>query len=534
LITKIINSIFQYFSRKINLVFFVLLAAMSIAYYDSVLDKEPLNLHLWRQTDCLSLTRNYAQGAAFLEPEMDVLLAADWESGKTAGEFPILYFIVGKIWSVFGESVLVFRVFYLLIMIAGISAFYATLRSLKLDGFWSVSLALLLYTSPLYIFYGVSFLTDVPAFNLILIALYFLVRYMLLNRRQAFWLSMVFFALAGLIKISSLILFVCILALFLIQVLKLFGSINATIFKSKKLALSGFLVVLIAIVSWYVYAESYNYENQFKYTFNNIYPIWILDNEGLTEMFLGLKSFSLVIFFSQPMVLLIFILLLVNLFYYKTLPWFLYWSNVLLMLGGLAYFVLWAPLFRNHDYYLIPWLILFLPAFGIFFAILKIKYAKVLNSLVFKSVFVLFLIYNFSYAYSVMRLKAGSQNGTYPVVMNEQFVGSTQWYNWDVQTNWWRYQRIAGDLKSAGLKPDDRVISFNDDSFNISLYFLKRKGWTRFVSFDTDQQIERAISQGAKYLLCTDSSAMAASNIPKHIDSYIGKFEGILVFKLLQ
>ena len=95
---------------------FVLIAVLAIIYYDSLLDKGPLNTHLWRQTDCLSMTKNYADGAPFFEPEMHVLYADNETSGKSAGEFPILYYTVGSIWKVTGESFMVYRVFYLLIL----------------------------------------------------------------------------------------------------------------------------------------------------------------------------------------------------------------------------------------------------------------------------------------------------------------------------------------------------------------------------------------------------------------------------------
>ena len=50
---------------KSDLMFVLLFAVFAAFYYDTVLDKGPLNVHLWRQTDCLSMTENYANGAAF-------------------------------------------------------------------------------------------------------------------------------------------------------------------------------------------------------------------------------------------------------------------------------------------------------------------------------------------------------------------------------------------------------------------------------------------------------------------------------------
>src|SRR5687768_15134922 len=82
-------------------------------YYDSVLEKGPLNDHLWRQTDCLSMTRYYARGADFFEPEVNIQLGDKYTTGKTAGEFPILYYSIGKLWKVSGESYFTYRLVYL-------------------------------------------------------------------------------------------------------------------------------------------------------------------------------------------------------------------------------------------------------------------------------------------------------------------------------------------------------------------------------------------------------------------------------------
>ena len=78
-----------------NVLFLLLLVTFAGFYYDGVLDQPPLSNHLWRQTDCISLTQNYANGNSLLEPELHIQLADDNTSGKTAGEFPIIYYIIG-------------------------------------------------------------------------------------------------------------------------------------------------------------------------------------------------------------------------------------------------------------------------------------------------------------------------------------------------------------------------------------------------------------------------------------------------------
>ena len=181
---------------KSDLPFILLFIVFAAFYYDSVLNKGPLNVHLLRQTDCLSITRNYSECASFLKPETNILLADDNTTSLSVAEFPVLYYIVGIIWKLFGESYFSYRLFYLLILFAGLFAFYKSLRIILNNNFWATTISLLLFTSPVYVVYGVSFLTDVPAFSFVLIALYFFLQYHRKKAQKLFFISIVFFALA--------------------------------------------------------------------------------------------------------------------------------------------------------------------------------------------------------------------------------------------------------------------------------------------------------------------------------------------------
>jgi len=328
-------------------------------YYDSVLDKGPLNAHIWRQTDCLSITRNYAEGADFLKPEVNCLLADDFTSGRTAGEFPILYYGVGMFWKYFGESYFSFRLFYLLILFAGLFSFYKSLRILLNDHFWAISISALLFTSPLFVVYGISFVTDVPAFSFVLIALYYLLEYHLKHKRKLFFLSMAFFALAGLLKISSLIAFVFILFILLIESLSVKSLTDKKLFKCDRYEWLGFISVILAIFSWYYYAEYYNTLHRMKYTFNSIYPIWNMKRENIGGLLRNVNNFPSYVFFSSSVLSVLLFIGIQNLFLWKKIPVFAFLSNVLIIVGSFLYFILWGPLMGNHDYYYAALLIIF-------------------------------------------------------------------------------------------------------------------------------------------------------------------------------
>ncbi|TVR41230.1 MAG: hypothetical protein EA392_02090 [Cryomorphaceae bacterium] len=98
-----------------------------LVYLTPLLGEGMMRTHMWRQADCLSLTHHYYTGNSFLEPEMHIQLGHQYTSGKSAGEFPVLYYAVAGFWKVFGKSYLSFRLFYLLIFLAGIWSFYRSL-----------------------------------------------------------------------------------------------------------------------------------------------------------------------------------------------------------------------------------------------------------------------------------------------------------------------------------------------------------------------------------------------------------------------
>jgi hypothetical protein len=70
----------------------------------------PSSVHQWRQAACLSLADNYYEGNWNLfEPSMHIQFSDNGTSGKSAGEFPLLYYIVAILWKIFGKHEFIFR-----------------------------------------------------------------------------------------------------------------------------------------------------------------------------------------------------------------------------------------------------------------------------------------------------------------------------------------------------------------------------------------------------------------------------------------
>lgn len=516
-----------------DLIFLIIFLIMSVSYYDSVLDKGPLNNHLWRQADCLSITQKYFEGSDFIEPEMHLQFGDNYSTGKSAGEFPILYYLVGKIWNLTGPSYLVYRIFYFFILFCGLFALYKSLKILLNDNFWSIAITFLLFTSPVLVVFGVSFLTDAPAFLFILIALYFLLKYSKTNYNKYVYFSMLFFALAGLIKVSSLIAFVFILFIFFIEVFLRFKALGKNrLFSGKIHEWLSIALVFVCLFAWYYYADYYNNIHGFKYTFNNIHPIWIIKEEEIESLINGIKNYTSVVFFSRPILYLFLFVGVFNLIVRKKMPLIAYLSNIVITIGCIIYFILWAPLLGVHDYYFIAFLIIFIGVLMPFIWFIKENHTEIFKGNRVKIVVSVFLLFNFFYCLSVVKLKTLAQDGNFIMVGNHSFVKELRWVNWDVQSNWYRFERMRSYIRTIGIEKDDKIISLPDFSFNISLFLIDQDGWTNFLNYNKREDIDNLIDKGAEYLFISNPEFLSKEFLQPFLTNKVGSFEGVDIFKL--
>lgn len=515
------------------IVFSLLFVLIAGFYYDSVLDKGPLNTHMWRQTDCLSMTQNYSEGGAFLMTEMHCQLADNYTSGYSIGEFPLFYYTVGNIWKWFGKSFSSYRIFYLIILFSGILAFFRSLQLIFRQNYWSITLSILLFTSPVFAVYGVGFLSDAPAFSCILIAIYFFIMYQIRKKNWFFYLCLVFFLIGGLSKISMMIAFIVLgIVLLLETVTKIKTLGNRQLFQEKWHVWIGFTMVIIGLVSWYAYAEHFNDIHRFKYTFNHTWPIWKMGADEIDLWIEGIKNITGPVFFSKPMLLFLVLGGIYNLFSWKTLPLFAFAVNALVILGCTLYFILWGPLMRNHDYYYIALVILYVGIIPVFLWNLKNKQLRIFNHSITKVTFGLFVLFNVLYCFEVVKLKTLKQEGKSYFVSNKDFTGLMKWNNWDNSLIRSRYEGMKNYMKEIGVAKEDLILSMPDPSFNISLYLLDHKGWTNFQGYTTSEQIETLREAGAKYLIVSDSAVLEQSFLHFYIQEPMGEFQGIQIFKL--
>ena len=136
------------FNEKYNWKFVAIYLFLSFLFFGAIMDLGPLNMHVWRQGDSLSITMKYYNGASFWEPQMHGLWGNDHTTGRSAGEFPILYYIVAQLWKIFGVSYFVYRMFFYAILTIGVFSFYRSLKLVLKNEFWASTLSILLFSSP--------------------------------------------------------------------------------------------------------------------------------------------------------------------------------------------------------------------------------------------------------------------------------------------------------------------------------------------------------------------------------------------------
>ena len=518
-------------THKADIIFIVLFSVFAIFYYDSFLTKGPFNNHAWRQTDSLSLTHFYKEGASFFKPEMHNQLGDGLTSGYTAGEFPILYYIVGQVWKLTGENYLTYRLIWLAILFFGIFAFYKGLRELWGDWFWSAALPLLLFTSPIYIVYGVSFITDAPAFSFALVGGYFFVRYYKERKWKHFLWFLFFFTLVGWLKISSLVGYVFLVGMYVLEVIPFLRKhIKTKIYLGNWKEGLGLLSVFLLIFAWYFYASHFNLKHGFLYTFNNIYPFNLMNAKDIEEMKYIIWHLTSYQYFSRSVISLLLLIGIVNLFLWKKMTWSAYLATPVVVLGCGIYFYLWAPLMGVHDYYYIAMLVMLLAILIPFVYFIRETFPTIFRHPITKVLMAVFVVYNFMYGLSITKYRTLSRDIHLVTANNPILYEKMEALN-GAYANLIHFQDIQPMLREWGIRPEDKVISIPDPSFSISLYIMNQKGWTGSRGFEDKGYIPHLIEKGAKYLILTDGNIAQHENVAPYVGEKVGSYEEIIVYR---
>jgi hypothetical protein len=414
-------------------------------------NQPPAGLHAWRQTDCASLAYLYAEeDRSFFDPAIHSQTSDFLETGDCApSEAPILFYWVGKCYQWFGVNEAYFRLTTLALFIIALLSLFAQLFNLQKQFFESALPILFWISSPILLYYSNNFLSNMSGLSMAAIAFGFGYSYIQTQRSKHLALACVFFAIAGLFKVTALLGLMAFLLAFVVDAL----LSKKSIFNRKLLWI---MLAFVPTAAWIFYAKWYNAAHLCHYFSTQTFPIWELDLHGIqyhleliAERWKGqfYPTASLVVLATSIVLIFVRIKRINRLF----LLWLLFAS-----LGTLAYLAMQFQVLFAHDYYFTNLFILPL--------MLMVEPFKTLSNISNKWLklgvgIALFVCLGF--AINDSKSQAEKRFLKFEDVTRERLMKLEPW------------------LTRVGVKPSDKVVFATDES-NVSLYYIKRKGWTQY------------------------------------------------------
>lgn len=509
--TKYLISVF---SRASNLFFIIFLLILAYVYdFNHILFLEPQSVHMWRQSDCLSFALNYyMEHRGFFEPAINYIGVKG--NGQTISDFPLIYFIVGKIWQFTGQHEIIFRGIVLLIFFTGLFFLYRTLIKLFEDRLWAMLIPIMMFTSPVLTYYSSSFLMEIPSLSIVFIGWYFFFRFYRTGQNKWLWITMIIFTLAGLLKVSALLSYFALLGLFVFEWLHIFSfRKDRPVFPEPRKAILPFLTVIAVISAWFVFVTTYNNAHNRDFFLVGILPIWEMTSAEIKFKLHEIATHW--IFHNFPgyfQLLIVLFWIAMTIFPQKNNRTF-YYLNIVLAIGVVMYLLLFFQVVAGHDYYWINLYILLLMTTVSFGYFLKTNFPRAFKWG--KLVFVILLIFNVIYAKNrVDERYHGAYMDYYNLYMKD--FSSVKEYN-----------------RKLGIKREDLVISIPDGTINASLYLMDQKGWSTYgAGFENEEFYRKNIARGAKYLFVSDTTLLKAAYLSPFVKKKIGEYKSIAIFDL--
>ncbi len=519
--------------------FLVAFVLMCCAYeYGRVLHLRPQPHHIWRQTIGLSITKNLYEGTAtFWEPQIDALFLDEGHTGKGVGESPVLYYAVAQLWRITGPSEFVYRAFMLLLHFLGSYALFRMLRTYMIGAWWPLFVASLFFTSPAIVYFAISFMTEVPALDLLLVAGWMLVRYQRTRRSTDLVLAGMLLGLAGTLKLTAAMSIVALLLAWLAE--RIFpekSKSSGRLFDHPGPSLAMLLLSAMSVAGWYIYSLHYNelhgggFSNQFAQ------PLWSLDADVAERAWeFGKLIMPGQIFHWSVWVLLAGSLVVIAA-HASRLPPALLALNGSLVVGAIAFMLLWFVALDNHDYYFIlPSIAVVLP---IATAIRTLQSSPGSSAWTHRAVLpaAALLMVNVFYARENMEFRTRGERE--PDRRGWMFHHSkAELDHWDI-TRYWHLNdllTIEHYARSIGIERSDTVVVMPDHTVCAGLYLSGQRGWQNLGtkgSLEDSASIAGTVINGARFLYVTDTALLKRPYLRSFLSDPVGRYGATRIYRL--
>ncbi|MCX6281962.1 MAG: glycosyltransferase family 39 protein [Bacteroidetes bacterium] len=480
-------------SKTTRLLIFISIAGISLVMHFHDFSKDLMSLHVWRQTQTQSTIIN------FYEEDMNILDPRRNDRGNTDGifrmEFPLMQWLVACTFKIFGNHLIISRIFMFITGLLSVLGIYKLLNALFRNPALSVIGAWAFSFSPSFYYYSVNPMPDNFALCCSIwgLALFFI--WYNDKRIVTLALSCLLLSLGALCKLPFIVYFI-VPFLYFALLIREQGLNGKTLLQAIPLLCS-----LLPPLAWYL----------------SVIPQWhgnpvvrgMFVNEGSLLTTLDYYQHNLVS--NLPELLLNYgsLLFFISGFYFLFKRRSYRDPKFPLILGsGIAvliyYFYEADAIGKTHDYYLFPFypFLFMLVAYGAFYLLRS------------KGVF-------FRYLAILLILL---QPVTCYLRMQEELNPESPGFNKDLLI-------YRTELRNA-VPEHALCIAGNDQSHFIWFYYINKKGW----GFENDRlnatELARMISEGAKYIY-TDSRAIDHDKrlIP-FLDSLVLQKGSVMVYRL--
>jgi 4-amino-4-deoxy-L-arabinose transferase-like glycosyltransferase len=455
--------------------------------------KELMSVHVWRQTQTQSTIVN------FYEEDMNILNPRKNDRGNGDGifrmEFPIMQWLVACLFKLFGNHIIISRIFMFLVGLLSVLGIYRLIKIVFLNEIIALIAAWAFNFSPCFYYYTINPLPDNFALCCGIWGVGLFILWIQKQKTNILVFSVIFLSLATLTKLPFVVYYSVPFTYFGIQLYK--QLFTKTTFKQFVLH----FIFLLFPLAWYIY----------------VIPHWqgngivsgILDNKISIAKYFDLLWYNLIS--NLPELLLNYgsVIFFVIGFYfifkkqvYKNYYFliYLFWS-----LSVLAYFMFELNMIgKVHDYYLFPFypILFIIVAYGV-------KQFIQPNKIWLKYTLAFFLL-------------------ILPITAHLRMKG-----RWQADSPGFNKDLLEHKIALRNIVPKNALcIVGNDESHFIFFYFIDKKGW----SFDKDEifklNIEDCIQKGAKYLYTDSRKIENDENVKPFLKKLITEKGTIRVYEL--
>lgn len=471
----------------------LLILFVSVAMHWNHFDKDLMSVHVWRQTQTQANIDNfYEEDMNIFNPRRDARGDGD---GIFRMEFPLMQWLVAVLYHVFGQQLIITRIFMFIVSMFSVFGMYHLLRALfnnlhlALMGAWAFAF------SPNFYYYSINPLPDNLALCCAIWGLAFFFKWYRVQVKWQLAFSGLLLGIGALVKLPFVIFYVVPGLYFLrLFVQKQFSWRRMV----EAVTILGFVILPLL---WYFTGIPDWEGNVVVYgMFNNETPYQVLLDYYQHTMFSSIPEL-----FINYGSLLFFIAGFYFLFqhkYHKSRKFALLFA---LSLAALFYYFFEAnAIAKVHDYYLFPFypLLFILIGFGAFRLYQsKLKWLKFLTLL-------LLLILPFA---AFLRM----QN------------------RWDPEHPGFNKDLYKYKTELRNAVPKNALVAVgNDPSTSIFLYYIDKKGFTFEQDHLTAAWLGGMISGGAQYLYTDSEAVLQKPGMENYLDELIVECGSIKVFRI--